>query len=331
MRNAMANANLGDDVYGEDPTVNLLQQVTADKLGFEAGLFVASGTMGNFVSLLAHATRGDEIILGHDCHVMLWEAGNIAALGGITPRTLPTDGRGKMDVASVEASVRWDNPHLPRSRAISVENSYGNKNGYPIEVDYFEQLREVANRHDLLMHMDGARFFNAVTALKIKPQAITQHLDSITVCLSKGLCAPVGSVVCGSKEFIDKAARIRKSIGGGMRQAGVLAAAGLISINEMSERLDEDHVNAKYLATKLSKIEGIKVNCDEILTNIVYFSLDGSVNITTDAFTTALREEHAIWLGSSGVYDLRAVIHYWVGKPEIDKLVSAIEIVLETN
>ncbi|MCB8968962.1 MAG: low-specificity L-threonine aldolase [Ardenticatenaceae bacterium] len=328
MRTAMAQAPLGDDVYGEDPTVNELEALAAAKVGKEAGLFVASGTMGNLTAILTHATRGDEAIVGQDSHTYLWEAGGMATLGGIVPHPLPTDAFGRMELAQVKQSVRSDDPHLPHSRLILVENSYGDKNGYPIPPDYFANLRQIADQHNLRLHMDGARLFNAAVALGIPAAAITEHVDSVTFCLSKGLCAPVGSVLCGSAEFIRRARRTRKALGGGMRQAGVLAAAGLIALNEMTERLADDHRHAQQLAQGLAQIPGIIVAPDHIKTNIVYFQLEDAVALSAEDITQRLRTEANIWLGTNGPRGFRAVTHYWIQEANVTSLLEKLTHIL---
>ncbi|MEZ4645518.1 MAG: low-specificity L-threonine aldolase [Chloroflexota bacterium] len=328
MRTAMAQAPLGDDVYGEDPTVNELEALAAAKVGKEAGLFVASGTMGNLTAILTHATRGDEAIVGQDSHTYLWEAGGMATLGGIVPHPLPTDAFGRMELAQVTQSVRSDDPHLPHSRLILVENSYGDKNGYPIPPDYFANLRQIADQHNLRLHMDGARLFNAAVALGIPAAAITEHVDSVTFCLSKGLCAPVGSVLCGSAEFIRRARRTRKALGGGMRQAGVLAAAGLIALNEMTERLADDHRHAQQLAQGLAQIPGIIVAPDHIKTNIVYFQLEDTVALSAEDITQRLRTEANIWLGTNGSRGFRAVTHYWIQEANVTSLLEKLTHIL---
>ena len=254
MREAMANAHVGDDVYGEDPTVNQLEALAAEKVGKEAGLFVSSGTMGNLIAILAHTTRGDEAIMGHDAHTIRSEAGGMATLGSVVPKPLPTDQFGKMDLDALNTAVSPDNEHFPNTSLILVENSYGMKQGYPIEPAYYEDMREIANQHELIVHMDGARLFNSAVAQNIPATEITQHIDTVTFCLSKGLSAPAGSVLCGDQAFIKKARRARKSLGGGMRQAGILAAAGIISLTEMIERLEDDHRRAKNLANGLATI-----------------------------------------------------------------------------
>lgn len=324
MRQAMANAKLGDDVYGEDPTVNELEELAAAKVGMEAGLFVTSGTMGNLVAILTHANRGDEAIVGQDAHTFKWEAGGMAVLGGIVPHPLPTDSTGCMSPADVRATIRYDDPHLPHSRLILVENSYGERGGYPIPVPYFAVIQTIARQHELAVHMDGARLFNAAVSLEIPAAEITRHVDSVSFCLSKGLCAPVGSVLCGTAEFIHRARRVRKLLGGGMRQAGVLAAAGIVALQEMVDRLAEDHANAQRLARGLAKIPGIVIDPDVVKTNIVFFEITDEVPLDAQDIVNALRHEN-IWLGASGARRFRAVTHYWVGQIQVDAMLAALQ------
>jgi threonine aldolase len=328
MRQAMANASVGDDVYGEDPTVLALEKLAAQRVGKEAALFVASGTMGNLVSMLAHADRGDEAIVGQDAHIYCWEAGGLASLGGIIPHPLPTDAQGKLDPAQVATAVRGDDPHWPRSRLILVENSYGSKNGYPLPPDYFAAIGAVAQEHGLKVHLDGARLFNAAVALNLDAAELTRHVDSLSFCLSKGLCAPVGSLVCGAAEFIHEARRMRKSVGGGMRQAGVLAAAGLVALNEMIERLADDHAHARQLAQGLAEIPGIEADTAAVHTNIVFFNLAEAVPLTAAQVVERLRADN-IWLGDDGPRHFRAVTHYWVGSAEVERLLTGLRHILE--
>ena len=328
MREAMAKAVVGDDVYGEDPTVNALQALAAEKVGKEAGLLVASGTMGNITAILSHATRGDEMIVGRDSHVMLWEAGSVAALGGVVPNMLPTDRYGRMDFEAVENAIRGDDPHLPRSRVVHVENSYGEHYGYPIEPAYFAGIRTVADRHGLTVHLDGARLFNAAVALGVEAREITQHVDSVTFCLSKGLAAPVGSVLCGSADFIKQARRIRKALGGGMRQAGIIAAAGVVALDEMIDRLAVDHDNACYLAEGLAKIPGITTDVDMVRTNIVFFDLTDDVPHAAADIATRMQQEGNVWVGTNGPRGFRAVTHYWVGRQEVETFLQVLEQVM---
>ncbi len=317
MRAAMAAAPVGDDVYGEDPTVNQLQQLAAEKTGKEAALFVASGTMGNLTAVLTHAGRGDEMIVGHDSHVMLWEAGSVAALGGVVPLTLPTDEVGKMDPDKVAASIRpWDD-HLPRTRLIHLENSYGEKHGYPIEPAYVSTMADIARANELSVHLDGARLFNAAVSLGIDVREITRHVDSLSFCVSKGLCAPVGSLLCGSNEFIARARRTRKALGGGMRQAGILAAAGMIALNEMVDRLADDHCHACQLAEGLVRLPGIHIDPASVRTNLVFFDLDDEVSLSPQDVIAHLQQEANIWLGTHGERGFRAVTHYWIGQQDV--------------
>ncbi|MGG6238715.1 low-specificity L-threonine aldolase [Nodosilinea sp. AN01ver1] len=328
MQEAMAAAELGDDVYGEDPTVNELETLAAHLLGKEAGLFVTSGTQGNLIAALTHAQRGDEAILGEDAHTFCWEAGGIAVLGGITTRPLPTDSRGRMDLDQIKAAIRGDNPHLPHSRLILLENSSGGNNGAAIAPDYFASIRTLAQSHNLSVHLDGARLFNATTALGVDPTAITAHVDSVSVCLSKGLCAPVGSVLVGSQAFIHQARRHRKLLGGGMRQAGVLAAAGILALKTMTQRLQTDHDNAQALAQGLATIPGIEIDPTVVETNMVFFNLAQDVEISPEHLIKTLRADYGLYMGGYGDRTLRAVTHYWIERTQVERLVEAIRTVL---
>ncbi len=329
MRQAMINAPVGDDVYGEDPTVNQLEALSAKMVGKEAGLFVASGTMGNLTAILAHGRRGDGAIVGEDSHTFRAEAGGMAALGGIVPNPLPTDVYGRMDLAAVETAVFPDDPHFPTNRLILVENSYGAKGGYPIEPDYFQKIRHIADRHHLIVHMDGARLFNAAVALNLAPQEITQHVDSVTFCLSKGLCAPVGSVLCGPAEFIQQARRARKLVGGAMRQAGIMAAAGIVALNEMVEGLADDHAHAKMLAEGLAQIPGIKIQPELVKTNMLFFELADSVAVKPEKFVQRLRDEANIWLSGGYSRRFRAVTHYWIQEADVALFIKTARAMLQ--
>jgi threonine aldolase len=330
MREAMAQARVGDDVYGEDPTVNELQALAAQLTGKEAALFVASGTMGNLVSVLAHCGRGEQVILGEDAHIFRYEAGGMAALGGVMPKPLPTDAQGRMAETAVTQAISPDDAHFPPTRLIAVENSYGSKQGYPLPPDYFAAIRRIADAHNLSVHMDGARLFNAAAAQNLPASALTQHVDSVSICLSKGLCAPVGSVICGSEAFIQKAHRIRKAVGGGMRQAGILAAAGLIALTEMVERLHCDHEHAQILAQRLADIPGIVVNPADVKTNMVFFALADDVAETATAVAQKMQASHNVWVGPTGLKTFRAVTHYWIGMPEIDAFIAALQAALQS-
>ena len=329
MREAMAGAVVGDDVYGEDPTVNALEALAAEKVGKEAGLLVSSGTMGNLAAILAQATRGDEVIVGRDSHVMLYEAGSIAALGGVIPLTLPTDDFGQMDIVAVEAAVRSNNVHLPRSRLVHVENSYGAKQGSPLPPAYFAEVSEVCQRNQLAMHLDGARLFNAAVAQDIDVREITGHVDSLSFCLSKGLCAPVGSILCGSLDFIGQARRIRKALGGGMRQAGILAAAGMIALEKMVDRLEEDHHHARLLAKGLLLIPGVSLDLDMVRTNIIFFELEDDVPLSAREIAIRMREKGNVWVGLRGSRSFRAVTHYWIGQAEVKIFLDLLDEILQ--
>ncbi len=329
MRQAMADAPVGDDVYGEDPTVNRLEAMAAKMTGKEAGLFVASGTMGNLAAILSHAQRGDCAIVGEDSHTFRAEAGGMAVLGGIVPNPLPTDQYGRMDLAQLEAAVYPDDPHYPIPRLILVENSYGAKGGYPISPDYYQQIRRIADRHNLIVHMDGARLFNAAVALDLDVQEITRHVDSVTFCLSKGLCAPVGSILCGSAEFIGKARRARKLVGGAMRQAGILAAAGIVALSDMVERLADDHRHAKLLAVGLAQMPGIELQPELVKTNMFFFDLAESASVTPEALVQRLRDEANIWLSAGYGRTFRVVTHYWIKEADVALFLKTVQAILQ--
>ena len=260
MRKAMATAPVGDDVYGEDPTVNRLEAMTAELMGKEAAVFVSSGTMGNLTSVLSHCGRGDEMILGDQAHIFLAEQGGSAVLGGVHSRQLPTAPDGTLDLAMVEASIRKDDEHYPCTRLLAIENTHNRSGGRCLPVEYMDAAGDFAHSHNLKLHVDGARLWNAAVALNVTPARLLQEADSASLCLSKGLGAPVGSLVVGDAEFIRRARRMRKLVGGGTRQAGVIAAAGIVAITEMVERLADDHANARKLAEGLAQLDGISVD-----------------------------------------------------------------------
>lgn len=270
MRRAMAEAEVGDDVFGEDPTVNRLEAVAAERLGKEAALFVLSGTMGNQVSLMAHTQRGDEIILDEGSHIFNYEVAALAVLSGLQPRTLR--GRhGILDPEEVRQAIRLPNIHYPKDTLVCVENTHNRGGGtvYPLET--LRAIRRIATQNGLAVHMDGARMFNASVATGTPVRELAAQADSVTFCLSKGLGAPVGSVVAGARAFIDRARRARKMLGGGTRQGGILAAAGLVALETMVDRLRQDHENARVLAEGLAALPGIQIELDLVQTNIVIF------------------------------------------------------------
>ena len=330
MREAMANADAGDDVYGEDVAVNELEALAADMLGFEAGLYVTSGTQGNLVSILAHCGRGEAAIVGNANHTYAVEAGGMAVLGGVYPDVLPLDDKGEMPLERIRAAVHPDNVHYPISRLILLENTAGSRYGAALSLDYMAAVKQIADEHGLIVHLDGARVFNAATKLGVDIKEVTQHVESVSVCLSKGLCAPVGTVVVGSAEFIKKARRIRKLVGGGMRQAGFIAAAGTVALQEMTTRLQIDHDNATMLAQGLASIPGIDIDLDKVHTNLVMFRLADSVTMDTWEVAKRLRDEYNVWIGPRSPRDFRAVLHYWLGSAEIEKLLMGLRTVLES-
>lgn len=327
MRRAMAEAEVGDDVFGEDPTVNHLEEMAADRLGKEAGLFVASGTMGNLVSLLAHCGRGDEIILGSQAHTFRAEQGGSAALAGIHPWTIPNQPDGRLDLEDIKFAIRGDDIHFPRTRLIILENTHNGCSGYPLDADYMAAASKIARQHKLKIHVDGARFFNAAVALGMAAKDLAAEADSVSFCLSKGLAAPVGSVICGNKDFINEARRARKVLGGGMRQAGVLAAAGIVSLNEMVERLAEDHANAKQLAVGLAQISGLIVDPDQIHTNIIYFEVKRE-DMTPQKFVQRI-DAAGVRMLPLGPQRIRAVTHYHITSEDIDWALGVISRVMK--
>lgn len=272
MRRAMFEAQVGDDVYQDDPTINKLEALAAKMVGKEAAMFVPSGTMGNQVSIMTHLReRGNEIIVSDECHVVAHEVGAAAVLSQAFARTLHYE-NGIPEPEKIRAAVRGENIHFPKTGLICLENPLASGKVVPLSV--MAEVRKIADEKNIPIHMDGARLFNAATALGVEASEIVKYVDSVMFCLSKGLCAPVGSMVAGSAEFIERARKNRKLLGGGMRQAGFLAAAGIIALEKMTKRLDVDHANAKYMAKKLSEMDGISIDLDSVEINMVFFKLD---------------------------------------------------------
>jgi threonine aldolase len=309
MRQAMANALVGDDVYGEDPTVFTLEVKSAKLMGKEAGLFVTSGTMGNLLAVLAVCGRGDEVIMGKLGHTFLHEAGGVSALGGVVMNTIPNQPDGTLTLADLESALRSpDDIHQPISKMIILENTQNDCGGVPLSVEYCDTVGKFARSYGLTLHLDGARIFNAAISLNVQVSDLTRSVDSVTFCLSKGLCAPVGSVLCGSREFIAKARRLRKMLGGGMRQAGILAAAGLVALDSMIERLAEDHKRARLLAKGLAEIPGLHLDKGTPYTNMIYLALEPDVRRDAPAIVKAM-EKHGILIGDTGPRTFRLVTH----------------------
>lgn len=324
MRQAMANAIVGDDQFGEDPTVNQLEARAAELVGKDAAVFVPSGTMGNVSALMAHCGRGDEAILGDESHIYWFESGSPAALGGITQFVLPTEEDGTIDPARIEAAIRPARPGYPRTRVICIENTHNRRSGRALPVSYMRAVTEVAARHDVAVHLDGARIFNAAAALGVDAAEIATHATSVQFCLSKGLAAPVGSLVAGDADIIERVRRQRKMLGGAMRQSGVIAAAGLVALNSMIDRLPEDHARAKRLATSLAGIRGISLDPDAVQTNIVVFRLNASLDQTQVAERF---KERGLLVSNYGAVGLRMVTHVDVGDADVDR---ALEIIAST-
>ncbi|EHD2240230.1 low-specificity L-threonine aldolase [Vibrio vulnificus] len=310
MREAMANAIVGDDVYGDDPTVNELEAFAAKEAGFEAALFTTSGTQANLLGLMAHCERGDEYLCGQQAHNYRYEAGGAAVLGSIQPQPIENNPDGTLPFDKLTAAIKPDDSHFARTKLLSLENTI---NGKVLPLSYLQEARAFVNKHNLKLHLDGARVYNAATALDVPVRDIAQYFDSMTICLSKGLGAPVGSLLLGSKEYIAKARRLRKMVGGGMRQAGILAAAGKLALTEQVAQLNVDHANAKALAQGLSELPGVHVNPDFVQTNIVFAKLDEGIDI--DAIAQKLAKESIIITPGNPI---RFVTHKDISRQDID-------------
>ena len=315
MRQAMAAAELGDDVYGEDPTVNRLEALAAEKLGKEAALFVSSGTQSNLIGILCHCQRGDEYIAGQMAHTFRYEAGGAAVLGSVQPQPLDFEPDGTLDLAKVEKYIKPKDAHFAKTRLLCLENTQA---GMVLPLQYLKEAGKFAGRHGLALHLDGARIFNAAVKLGVDVREIAEPFDSVSVCLSKGLAAPVGSVLCGSKTFIREAHRWRKMLGGGMRQVGVLAAAGIIALTKMADRLSEDHANALDLAIGLAGIPGFNVDLNIVQTNMVFFSLDEPL---LEKFGAFMDKKGIIVDDHAGA--IRAVTHYGIEPSDIKTILDA--------
>lgn len=315
MRDAMYTAKVGDDVYGDDPTVSELEALAAQMVGKEAGLFVPSGTFGNQLALFTHCKRGNEVLLGDDCHITQHEVGAASVIAGVQLRTLQSQ-KGMLNPEEIKAKIRTSDIHFPETGLICLENAHSN--GRVIPLANMESIYNIARSKNIPVHLDGARIFNAATYLNVDAKEIASYSDSVNICLSKGLCAPIGSVLAGSKTFIDKARKGRKLMGGGMRQAGILAAPGIIALTKMTTRLAEDHENAKLLGDKLSKLPGIKVKLEDIHINMVFFEVDEQyydVEALTDNFF-----KHGIKINAPENGELRFVTNYWVTTEDIDTI-----------
>jgi threonine aldolase len=327
MREAIFHADLGDDVFAEDLTINRLEAMMAERLGMEAALLVVSGTMANVTCVLTHCARGEEVILGDFSHIFLSEAGGTSALGGIFPHTIPNLPDGTMRLDRIEAAIRSDNIHFPQTRLICLENTHNRCGGAALTPDYTADVVALAKRRGIAVHLDGARIFNAAVALGVDVRELTRGMDSVSVCLSKGLAAPVGSVICGNGTFIARARRIRKMLGGGMRQAGIIAAAGIVALEEMVGRLAEDHTNAHRLACGISRIQGLTTEPDNVRTNILFFDLVDQ-RFTDEEFMARLKEK-GVLLHHAGTSRFRMVTHYGIVEADIEKAIEALHAAME--
>lgn len=323
MREAMAASLVGDDQYGEDPTVNRLEERSAALLGKDAAMFVPSGTMGNLSALLTHCGRGDEAILGDESHILWYESGGPATLGGIPMFTIRTDSRGLYDLNELDNAIR---PGYPPTGVVCLENTHNRCSGVVLPIRYLRDVKALAHDKGVPIHMDGARIFNAAAYLQVPPAEIAAEADSVQFCLSKGLGAPVGSLLVGSERFIAKARRQRKILGGAMRQAGVIAAAGLIALDTMIDRLPEDHRRARMLVEGLLSIPGVAVDRDAVQTNIVVFSPGQGMDQTAVASDL---KDHGLLVSNYGGRGLRMVTHFEIDDGTIHAALDIVRGVLE--
>ena len=320
MRQAMTNAEVGDDVYGDDPTINKLEKIAAEKVGKEAAIFVPSGPFGNQLALFTHTRRGQEVIIGNNNHIVVHEVGASAVIAGVQLRTLETN-NGAVNPKDVEKAIRADDIHEPETGLICVEQAHGC--GAVVPMETLKEIKQIAERHSIPVHMDGARIFNAAASLGVDAKEIAACCDTVMFCLSKGLCAPAGSMVAGSKKFIDKARKNRKLMGGGMRQVGILAAAGIIALEKMTMRLHEDHENAKYMAERLEEIPGIMVIKERLDIDMVFFTMGEDV-IPEKVLVDKFLEKNIKINGSEGG-EYRFVAHIGVTKQDIDYVINTMK------
>jgi threonine aldolase len=321
MRKAAYDAEVGDDVYGEDPTINKLEETAAEILGKEASLFVTSGTQGNQIAILTHCRPGNEIILEAESHIFYYETGAASAFAGVQTRTIKGT-RGAMDPAEVQYAIREEDQHYPESGLICLENTHNRAGGAAVPIENMKEIHKIAKGSNIPVHIDGARLFNAAAALNLPASELTQYCDTVQVCLSKGLGAPVGSILAGSREFIASARKWRKRLGGGLRQSGIIAAPGLVALTQMRERLAEDHENAQSLAEQLNQINGIHI-INQVDTNIVVADVK-DLNMNSSKFVEKIKSE-GVLAGTFGPSSVRFVTHYDVSKNDIEKAIAAIQ------
>ena len=327
MRQSIFEAKVGDDVLNEDLTIQKLEKQAAELLGKDVGLFVPSGTMGNLISFLVHCPRGSEALLGDKSHTFIYEVGGISAFGSVHSHQLKNNDDGTIEIDDIKSAIRRDNVHFPRTSLISLENTHNMCYGTPITKDYIKLVSNIAKENGLKIHIDGARLFNAAVALDTDVKKFVKDVDSVTFCLSKGLSAPVGSVLCGNKNFIYEARRMRKALGGGMRQAGIIAAAGLVSLDKMIPQLINDHENAKRLADGISTISGLYVNTEKIHTNIVYFSVD-ETKMKGSEFVEKMGQ-HKVKLFEVSPNRFRLVTHSNISSEDVNRTLQLFDTILQ--
>lgn len=330
MREAMAEAEVGDDVYRDDPTLNQLEQLAAEMLGKEAALFVPSGTMANLLALLVHCQRGDEVIIGNQSHIYLNEVAGMSALGGIQPCAVQNQKDGTLSLDDIRASIRSEDVHHAITRLVCLENTQNICGGVPLTAEYTRAVADLAHENHLSLHVDGARIFNAATALHVDVRQLVEPADSVMFCLSKGLSSPIGSMLLGTNKFIARARHLRKMLGGGMRQVGIIAAAGIISLEKMTKRLGEDHARAKELADGLRQIPGLVVDTGSPSTNMVYMNLAEEVKLSTAQIVEQMKPM-GILLDAENSRRFRLVTHYWIDEKAVQKTVAAFRDVLASH
>ncbi len=328
MREAMAEAEVGDDVYRDDPTVNRLEELAANMLGKESALFVPSGTMGNLLALLVHCQRGDEAIVGDRSHIYLNEAGGMSALGGIQPCPVPNQKDGTLALDDILASIRTEDVHHPITRLICLENTQNICGGIPLTAAYTREVGELARKNNLSLHIDGARIFNAAAAQNISIRDLVDPADSVMFCLSKGLASPVGSMLVGTSRFIARARHLRKMLGGGMRQVGIIAAAGIISLEQMTKRLADDHIRARKLADGLRNVKGVLVDEGSPYSNMVYLNLVSDVKVDAAKIIDIASKQNVL-LDCENARRFRLVTHYWVDDKAVDKVIQVFKTAME--
>jgi threonine aldolase len=321
MLEAIKNAELGDDVFREDPTVNRLEEMAAKKIGKEAALLVPSGTMANLVSVTSNTKKGDSAILEADSHIYWSEVGGISAIAGVMPLSIKGD-MGVMDPRDIEAAIRPKDIHSAETTLVCIENTHNRAGGTIVTPAQIEAISKVAKEHGLRLYMDGARIFNAAVALRVDVREFTKHVDNLMFCLSKGLSCPIGSIVVGSEEFIEKARKVRKILGGGMRQAGVIAAPGIIALEKMIDRLEDDHKNARFLAEGLAKTKGINIDLKTVQTNIIMLNIDGS-KVGAKVFVDELRK-HGVLALSMGRTRVRMVTHRGIEREDVEQALTIV-------